>query len=245
MKRKRKPGKNPDAIIIPRHPFRWLVCGRSGSGKTTATIPFVRKHIIPQVNKVIAIVSTFSQPAYDTLRAFIKPEDTFDFASEKVFALIKENLIAHRFSQKVLLIIDDQAGTTAIHGVGRKGPFNELIPNARHWNISIVLITQNLTSVTPALRDNADFLSVFYTTNEKEMNLLRKEFNPSFTVKHGFLIMYLAALGGVNRDAEVYSFLFVSLQPPFRFFRKFEEELTYDNVRFERGDSGSSSEEYI
>lgn len=198
--------------------------GRSGSGKTFTTVPLIRSHIIPQVNKVYAIVSTFSQVSYRVLDEFIDPEALFSTASESVFRLIKEKIHENNFALKILLIIDDQAGVQALNS-GRKGTFAELIPNALHWNLTIVVMTQNVTSVTPTLRDNADFLMAFYTSNSKEMDILKKEFNPSFLTKDAFLVMYYAALGGVERPQEKYAFLFVALKPPLRFFRKFTERL--------------------
>jgi hypothetical protein len=164
------------------------------------------------------------QPAYRLLDEFVHGDSLFTTATEDVFDHIKQQLFETNFALKTLLIIDDQAGSPGLNA-GRKGAFGQMIPNARHWNLSIVVMTQNVTSVSPTMRDNSDFLMAFYLSNTKEMDILKKEFNPSFMMKNAFVVLYYAALGGIDRPQEPYSFLFVALQAPLRFYRKFEEQL--------------------
>jgi hypothetical protein len=79
--------------------------------------------------------------------------------------------------RRLLVLLDDVAGEHAVN-TGRKGGLPKLANNARWLNITLVAVVQNLTSVTPALRDNAEGIMFFQTLNVKETALMTEERNP-------------------------------------------------------------------
>lgn len=82
-----------------------------------------------------------------------------------------------RARNRTLLLIDDCAGDSALN-VGRKGPFATLSNNARHLNLSIIVLTQNMTSISRSFRDNVEALILFRTLHVRELALLVDEHNP-------------------------------------------------------------------
>jgi hypothetical protein len=62
-------------------------------------------------------------------------------------------------------------------------PFNMLIVgmvrlafSARHYNLSVIVLTQQLSSVTKPFRENISRLVTFYNPNRKEMKVITDEY---------------------------------------------------------------------
>ncbi len=218
------------AFKLIKHPTRVLVSGKSQSGKTTLMLKLLTKRLIKQVERLIVVCPTFlPQPKYRVLDKFLDEGDFFESAHESTFIEIRTQIEDQKWQVKTLLLIDDQAAETALH-TGRKGPFAFLSYNAIWLNLTIIVVTQNLTAVTPAFTDNCENLLVFKTLRRRELDLLGDEFNP-FDDKNAFRAFYYYAVGGAGGIPEVkYNFLYVNLNSsPVRFFKGFSLELLINN----------------
>lgn len=131
---------------------------------------------------IYVICPTFEQPAYNSLRDMVtkvyehvdarteEDENVFD----KLIRKVKKNAEDHRTT---LLLVDDCAGEHATN-TGRKGGLPKMAANARHWNLSLICITQNLSSMSATVRDNSEGLILFPTMNDDERARFYKERNP-------------------------------------------------------------------
>lgn len=79
--------------------------------------------------------------------------------------------------EPALLVIDDCSGESWTHPSGRKGILPVLTNNARWLSLSIVIITQNISSITPSMRENAEGFMMFQSLNAKEIDYLVEERN--------------------------------------------------------------------
>jgi len=146
-------------------------------------------------HRIILVSPTSSQPTFNPIRKMIKY--TFTEASEDVFNHIERMCAAamRKGSKnpipspyRTLLIVDDCSAEKSTNR-GRKGSYSKLANNARWLNLSIITITQNLSSISPSFRDNAEGLMLFHTLNQKEKEYIIQERNPFDNAKDMYAIM--------------------------------------------------------
>lgn len=130
--------------------------------------------------EIIVMCPTAGQQTYDPIR-----EDVTRFSNDPEHDLeLLEDLAARSAEledgehgrEPALLVIDDCAGQSWTN-TGRKGGLPTLANNARWCNLSIIVITQSLASVTPAFRESAEAVMMFRSINAKEIDYLVEERN--------------------------------------------------------------------
>lgn len=175
-----------------------IVSGRARSGKTTQAVEMIRllrRH--RHWDYIYLVCPTHEQDTYDPIRKYItqtyqRVDAEEGFNEEDVFMRLHKRVTRHAENgEKTLIIIDDCSGEQATN-TGRKGGLPRMANNARWLKLSLVVITQNLSSITPSLRENAEALVMFNTLNVKEREYLYKERNPFGTVSE-LEAIYLAA----------------------------------------------------
>lgn len=167
----------PLALRRVQHPSRLLVTGRSKCGKTSVAVyTILQLHKRYKWHHIYLVCPTAEQPTFDPIRKYI--ERTWKEGDEETFTTILRRVkINHAEGRRSLLIIDDCSGDTGTN-TGRKGALPTLANNARWLSLSIVIITQNMTSITPSFRDNADCCLMFNTLKQAERNYYLQERNP-------------------------------------------------------------------
>ncbi len=240
-----------------KHPFRALITGKSQSGKTTLAVDLLVNRVIPQVDRLIVVVASFwTQDTFkplwqltkvnkgeDTAR-LIPKRDLFAELTPDVLRFIQKQLHEKAADERVAIFIDDQAGSHSVH-LGRKGVFATIANNAVWQNSSVIVLTQNLTSISPSFRDNVEGLIAFQTIKLAEFKLLKSEYNMWKTEPDRFNVIYEKATDpdGSNESVAVdgsrrsHNFLFILLAttPP-KYFKRFDTEL-----RFETEDAATPS----
>jgi hypothetical protein len=73
-----------------------------------------------------------------------------------------------------LIVLDDCAASKDVKG--RTGELVSLAFSARHAGISVWVVTQKFTSITPSFRENAAALVLFYTPSAKSRKSVFEEF---------------------------------------------------------------------
>ena len=149
-------------------------------GKTTLCVDIILKQLIHSVNRCFAACPTFwQQPALKRLRR-IKGA----FPRKHVFTNISDNIfetifrVCDRDHVPTLLYVDDAAAEASTNR-GNKGAFARLCIAAPHLNLTIVGCFQRPTLCTPSLRDNAECYISFISSRVEDVELIRKELNPS------------------------------------------------------------------
>ena len=146
--------------FIPDHPYKILIIGGSGSGKTKSLINLINEQI--DIDKMYLYVRDLSEPKYEYLiniknagiehvnnpNAFIEGSNTM--------VDVYENINDYNLSRKrkILIVLDDMIADI----IGNKkfqAIIKELFIRCRKLNISLVFITQSYFSVPKDVRLNS------------------------------------------------------------------------------------------
>jgi Poxvirus A32 protein len=220
-----------------QHPTRLLIVGSAQSGKTSCLVNIIKTYYAPQVNRAIICCPTFPrQRTYDPIRSLFKKEDVYTKVNNKTLQLIMDKL-EHNLnraeqtgtaSEKVLIIIDDMAGNSVIHGK-RQGPFASLACQTTHWNMSLFVISQQPTCCDPNFRDNAENILCFPDKGETSYIWLKAAYTSLDMDKHDMRKIILTAWRGgrVDNEERGKHFLYIHAEPRggTRFFIDFTKEI--------------------
>lgn len=108
---------------------------------------------------------------------------------------------------RVLFVFDDLVGSTLFSLSHKANPFKELNVRHRHYNASLILVTQAYKEVPKTMRTNASAHILFEIPSESELESIYEE-NPVCLRKDEWIQVYKAA------TSEPYSFLFINYQQP-------------------------------
>lgn len=228
-------------IIQPSRAF-WV--GRSRSGKTTHMVDFIcNKGFHKQVDRIIIVCPTFLiQATYSLMRmdyriaAKIHPDDIHTSAGEGLFTKIANNIFKEYNEsiavggegKRILVIVDDLAGNSAIHNNG-KGSFANFAVACTHWNTSLFVISQSPTAVDPQFRKNCESLIIFQSEGIDNIEWLKRSYQSlAMTEMDMKGIILLAWRGGLKDNSEWGKhFLFIFAEPRnhTRFFIDFKKEI--------------------
>jgi hypothetical protein len=191
-----------------KHPLRAIFYAPSYSGKTTQIMKLLEdKDFIKQFKKNIFLFSptSFSDKSYKDL---IPEKNIFEDYDEDVINEIMEEskglIKSHKGKKKypILLILDD-----AITDINRNGILNKVFTKGRHYNLSILVSTQQAHLCTPTMRLNCSHKVIFpQKLNDMELKAL-SELLPIDKK------LFLEMVDDI-RKSEPYSFLLVDLTAP-------------------------------
>ena len=152
--------------FIPDHPYRIIIVGGSGSGKTHALINLINEQ--NDIDKVYLYARDLSEPKYEYLikkleevgikhlnnpNAFIECSNIMDD--------VYENIDDHNPGRNMTVNIMTNKKFQAI--------IKELFIRCRKLNISLVFITQSYFSVTKDVRLNSSHYLIMKINNRKEL----------------------------------------------------------------------------
>ena len=218
-----------ESYIIPKHPFRLILTGRSGSGKSNLLVNLMKKSIFygrtdqsDDKTGYFDLVFLFSPTAgigddlvthldIPSQRIYTDPS-TFLVRLNHIFetqdGLIKSTGIAK--SPKILCIFDDIQSASKFMN---SDSFTKLFIAGRHSNISIIVAIQSWTRLPRVLRLQASNIMLFPSSNS-EVELLADEYTPPGYNKREFMSLVMHA------TREPYNFLHINNQAPDNKYRK-------------------------
>lgn len=220
-KNKIKKRKLMEKKIIPSHPFRLLLVGASGSGKTQNLLNLMTR---PQFygktdpkdkkSQYFDLVFLFSPTADggDDLSEYLMIPEERIITDESLFQptlnhiiktqkdFIEKNTIV--LSPKICLIMDDCQSAEKFL---KSSDFVKCFIAGRHYNISIICCGQSWTRFQRITRLNASNI-MLYPSSGSEINLLCEEYCPANTSKKKFLELIQFA------TKEPYNFLHINNQ---------------------------------
>ena len=157
---------NPDNI-----PFNALIVGATNCGKTSFLVKILTHEFLEAFDYIFLVCPTYiHNKTYD---GFAENDGGF-------FVIIPEQdqindflkLISFAFEgTNTLIILDDCAASKDV-----KKKTNELVNlafSARHKGISVWVLTQQLTSIAKAFRENIACLVLFYSPSARDMKIIR------------------------------------------------------------------------
>ena len=157
---------------IPDDPYRILMTGGSGLGKTNTLLNLI--HEQKDIDKIYLYAKDLSEPKYEYLiknrenagikhlndsKAVIECSNTMD----DIFETINNYNLNRR--RKIIIVFDDMiADTMTINSL-----IKELFIRCRKLNISLVFITQSYFSVPKDVRLNSTHYLIMKINNRKEL----------------------------------------------------------------------------
>lgn len=235
----------------PQHPFLMIVNGLPKSGKTTILYNLL-KNIYKKYFKNIYVFSpnvkldkkyqgmkldsnkTFTEfsdstllsilPELDEEGNIIKPPKNPKFLY-KIFGIKpppeEKSIRMDPDNHRSLIIFDDMANDANIK---RSRIFAKKMVSHRHFNLSVILISQLMTGIPRGIRDLSSHCIMFKTENEHERDYIYDTCSKGFTRKEfNELLNYM-----FKENFKQYDFLFINMRDN-KYYRKFEEELDFSN----------------
>ena len=146
-------------------PFNALIVGPTKSGKTKYLVDQIYGPLCGKFDYIVLICPTF---AYNKTYHRIGENDPRMFIiickQHEVESWLK--LVTWLFEgTNTLIILDDCAASKDVKG--RTGQLVDLAFSGRQIGISVWLLTQKLTSITPSFRENVAAIVLFYTPSAK------------------------------------------------------------------------------
>ena len=158
---------------IPDHPYRILIIGSSGTGKTNALLNLVNNQ--QDIDKIYLYVKDPYEDKYQYLinkresvglKYFNDPKAFIDYSNDmhKVYknsySLNKEN--------KILIVFDDMIADM-INNKRLNSIVTELFIRGRKLNISLIFITQSYFKVPKDVRNNSTHFFIMKILNKREL----------------------------------------------------------------------------
>ena len=160
---------------IPDHPYKMLIIGGSGSGKTNALINLINEQ--NDIDKIYLYARDLNEPKYKILikkredagikhlndpNAFIECSNTMDDVYENI------NDYNSSRKRKILIVFDDMI-IDIMTNKKFQAIIKELFIRCRKLNISLVFITQPYFSVPKDIRLNSTHYLIMKINNRKEL----------------------------------------------------------------------------
>ena len=166
---------NEKLSYIPDHPYRFLIIGGSGSGKTNTLLYLINGQ--NDIDKIYLYARDLNDPKYKILikkhedagikhlndpNAFIECSNTMDDVYENIHDY---NLSRKR---KILIVFDDMIADIMINKKFQS-IIKELFIRCRKLNISLVFITQSYFSAPKDIRLNSTHYLIIKINNKREL----------------------------------------------------------------------------
>ena len=251
-------------------PARWLACASSGSGKTVTIVNLLTNHFTTRSGDSVFdriylwSPTAFSDRNWDPVNDIVRkrlriPEDDpwrFDDwdPSELQRVLNKQkNVIAKQkiqFESKkppggqlksIMIVIDDFAARRdVLHS--DNNIVAQLFFHGRHSNVSCIVATQSIKSVSRPIRLNCTGFLLWRVKNYTEYQVAEEEVS-NLVDKHTFRAIYDKITGESRHD-----FLFLDLQADDKdttFYKNLNERVVFPPQRESPRESGASDEEVV
>ena len=180
-------------LYIPDHPYRILIIGGSGSGKTNIILNLINNQ--PDIDKIYAKDPHEAKYQYLInqekvgLNYYDDPKAFMDYSNnmQDVYKNIEEYHSGKKRS-KVLIVFDDRIADMISNR--KLNPIvTELFIRVRKLNISIVFITQSYFKVPKDVRLNSTHFFLMKITNKRELQQIALKHSSDIGFKY-FIKIY-------------------------------------------------------
>ena len=153
-------------------PFLILICGGINQGKSVCLLSIIKYNdIAKKFHEILIFSSTIHTGIYT--KNGIKNVNQFDEIDSQKLLKIKEYQIKQGNKRKnILLVIDDALATLNKKDIPE---FIKLLSTLRHFNISIVFVSQSIKGIPVLLRTNSYFHFIYRMIGRKNMDILFEE----------------------------------------------------------------------
>ena len=167
---------SPNWPYIPDHPYRILIIGGSGSGKTNALLNLIEDQ--PEIDKIYLYAKDPYEDKYQFLinkrdqnvglKRFNDPKAFIDYSNDMHDVYKNINNYNPDNEKKILIVFDDMI-TDMINNKKLNLIVTELFIRGRKQNISLVFITQSYFKVPKDVRLNTTHFFIMKIPNKREL----------------------------------------------------------------------------
>jgi hypothetical protein len=185
IKRKDEANDNDDNdIIFNKKNFTYLICGKKNSGKSSLILSLLDtpvkeggfkkefNHIIlvsPTAQRDDKFTELVNELSIDGLFYDELNQENMNDIMEKIKGLLDNfDTKKKKKSKPHILVIFDDCVHTMPSNRKKNQTFNKLMLQNRHYNTSIVILTQRFNELSPLVRSQADIVSYFNQNNKTE-----------------------------------------------------------------------------
>ena len=190
-------------------PFFGLITGYSGSGKTFFLLQLLEREFKNYFSHIYLICPTvYHNKSYLEWKYFKDPKFyPIDCKSQN----FEEFLAIARSESKdtnTLLIIDDCAASREIKK--QSSELTELAFGGRHEQLSVIILTRQITSVSKAVREQLSWIVCFSLVDEDDSKMLANKYLARLSEEKKEVLQFL--------DREKYAFFLAQVRYPKRKF---------------------------
>ena len=204
---------NENWKYIPDHPYRILIIGGSGSGKTNTLLNLINKQ--KDIDKIYLYAKDLSEAKYEYLirnrenvgikhlkdsKAFIECSNTMNDVYESI-----DNYNLNR-TRKILIVLDDMIAEIMTNKKFQS-IIKELFNRRKKLNMSLVFITQSYFPVPKGVRLNSTHYLIMKINNKRELQNIAINHSADIDFKD-FIKIYIEC------TREPYSFLTIDTTLP-------------------------------
>ena len=156
-------------------PFNMLIVGKTACGKTKYLLDMLEEEYKGFFEYIFLICPTFEYNKTYRCWKYEKDEDYMVIPCDQDHVEYWLEYVTKNYKgTNSLIILDDCASGKSVKN--RTGVLVKLAYSARHYGFSTIVITQQLTSIAKAYRENISKLVTFYNPNKKDMQEMFNDF---------------------------------------------------------------------
>ena len=172
---KNKINHNPNWPHIPDHPYRILIIGGSGSGKTNALLNLINNQ--PDIDKIYLYAKDLYEDKYEFLikrrenigvKYFNDPKAFIEYSNDMQDVYNNINDYSPDKENKILIVFDDMIADM-INNKKLNSMLTELFIRGRKLNISLVFIMQSYFKVPKDVRLNTTHFFIMKIPDKREL----------------------------------------------------------------------------
>jgi len=204
MKKSHNPNFNIHHIKVP---FRMLIIGSSGSGKTSTLLNLI-KVMSMTFSRICIITKDKNEPLYNYLHHVTggdKGNVSIENFDEKGLPDLKE----FHSDNNTLIVMDDLVNQS----MKEQKPICDYFIRARKKGVSLVYISQSFYAIPKMIRNNVNYIILKQVSSQRNLDMIIKDFSIGVSKEHAHA-MYKDATD------EFTSFLLLDLDSPKKPFRK-------------------------
>ena len=180
---------NKNWPYTPDHPYRILIMGGSGSGKTNVLLNLIDNQ--PDIDKIYLYVKDLYEAKYQYLINIREKVGIDHFDDPKAFTEysndmhdVYKNIGEYNIDKerKILIVFDDMIADI-INNKKLDSVVTELFIRGRKLNISLVFITQSYFKVPKGVRLNATHFFIAKIPNKRELREIAQNHSSDISTK--------------------------------------------------------------
>ena len=166
---------NPNWPYIPDHPYRILIVGGSGSGKTNTLLYLINNQ--PYIDKIYLYAKDLYEDKYQflinkresiRLKHFNDPKAFIEYSKDMHDVYRNINDYKPDKKNKILIVFDDMIADM-INNKKLNSIVTALFIRGRNLNISVIFITQSYLKVQKDIRLNTTHFFIMKIPNKREL----------------------------------------------------------------------------